>query len=101
MGTAQKNDGAEGLMLMLGLNETMDQVAMANSVQWYEKFSELLHNSCYMQSCISDVKAWATASMLILNDDNIELMLVTSKRTKHIHDLPTPITIDNAQIPFK
>ena len=30
-----------------------------------------------------------------------ELMLVTSKRTKHLHSLPTSITIGNAQIPFK
>ena len=28
-------------------------------------------------------------------------MLVTSNRTKHLHDLPTSITIGNAQIPFK
>ena len=31
-----------------------------------DKVSELLHS---MQSCISDVKAWATASMLKLNDN--------------------------------
>ena len=29
------------------------------------------------------------------------LMLVTSKRSKHLHNLPTSITIGNAQIPFK
>ena len=40
--------------------------------------SELLHS---MQSCMCDVKAWATANMLILNDNKAELMLVTSKRT--------------------
>ena len=28
-------------------------------------------------------------------------MLVTSERTKHLNNLPTSITIDNAQIPFK
>ena len=28
-------------------------------------------------------------------------MLVASKRTKHLHNLPTSITIGNAQIPFK
>ena len=28
-------------------------------------------------------------------------MFVTSKRTKHLHNLPTSITIENAQIPFK
>ena len=28
-------------------------------------------------------------------------MLVTSKRTKHLHSLPTSITIGNAQISFK
>ena len=28
-------------------------------------------------------------------------MLVTSRRTKHLHSLPTSITIGNAQIPFK
>ena len=63
-----------------------------------DKISELLHS---MQSCISDVKAWATANMLKLNDSKTELMLVTSKRSKHLHNLPTSITIGNAQIPFK
>ena len=59
--------------------------------------SELLHS---IQSCISDVKAWATVNMLELNDNKTELMLVTSKRTKHLHSLPTSITIGKAQIPF-
>ena len=35
-----------------------------------------------------------------LNDNKTELMLVTSKRTKHLRNLPTSITIGNAQIPF-
>ena len=59
--------------------------------------SELLPS---MQSCISNVKAWATANMLRLNDNKTELMFVTSKRTKHLHSLPTSITIGNAKIPF-
>ena len=63
-----------------------------------DRISELLHS---MQSCISDVNDWATASMLKLNDNKTELMLVTSKRTKRLHSLPTSITIGNAQIPFK
>ena len=63
-----------------------------------DRISELLHS---MQSCISDVKAWTTANMLRLNDNKTELMLVTSKRTRHLHSLPTSITIGNAQIPFK
>ena len=63
-----------------------------------DRISELLHS---MQSCISDVNAWATANMLRLNDNKIELMLVSSKRTKHLHGLPTSITIGNAQVPFK
>ena len=53
-----------------------------------------------MQSFISDVKAWATVNMLKLNDNKTELMLVTSKRTKHLHRLPTSITIGNAQFHF-
>ena len=36
-----------------------------------------------------------------LNDNKTELMLVSSKRTKYIHTLPTSTTISNAQIPFK
>ena len=63
-----------------------------------DRISELLHS---MQSCIGNVKAWASANMLKLNDNKTELMLVTSKRTKHLHSLPTSITIGNAQIPFK
>ena len=39
--------------------------------------------------------------MLKLNDNKTELTLVTPKRTKHLHNLPTSITIGNAQIPFK
>ena len=46
-----------------------------------DRISELLHS---MQSCISDVKAWATANMLKLNDSKTELMLVTSKRSNHL-----------------
>ena len=63
-----------------------------------DRISELLDS---MQSCIGDVKAWATANMLKLNDSKTELMLVTSKRSKHLHNLPTSITIGNAQIPIK
>ena len=63
-----------------------------------DSISELLHS---MQSCICDVKSWATANMLKLNDNKTELMLVTSNRSKHLHNLPTSITIGNAQIPFK
>ena len=63
-----------------------------------DRISELLHS---MQSCRSDVKAWATANMLRLNDNKTELMLVTSKRTKHLHKLPISITIGHAQVPFK
>ena len=63
-----------------------------------DRISELLHS---MHSCIGDVKAWATANMLRLNDNKTELMLVTSKSTKHLHNLPTSITIGNAQVPFK
>ena len=54
-----------------------------------------------MQSCIGEVKAWATANMLKLNDSKTELMLVISKGTKHLHYLPTSITIGNAQISFQ
>ena len=57
----------------------------------------LLHTHIY----IYDVKAWAIANMLRLNDNKTELMLVTSKRTNHLHTLPSSITIGNAQIPFK
>ena len=48
-----------------------------------DRISELFHS---MQSCISDVKAWATANMLKLNDSKTELMLVASKRSKHLHN---------------
>ena len=63
-----------------------------------DRIYELFHS---MQSCISDVRALTTANMLKLNDNKTELMLVTSNRTKHLHSLPTSITIGNAQIPLK
>ena len=62
-----------------------------------DRISDLLHS---IQSCISDVKAWASANMLKLNDNKTELMLVNYNRTKHLHNLPTSITMGNAQIPF-
>ena len=39
-------------------------------------------------------------NMLKLNDNKTELMLVASKRTKHLHNLLTSITIGNVQFPF-
>ena len=60
--------------------------------------SGILHS---MQSCISDVKSWAIASMLNLDDNKTELMLATSKITKRFHSLHTSVTIGNAQIPSK
>ena len=56
---------------------------------------ELLFLLFRMAADISDV------NMLKLNDSKTELMLVTSKRSKHLRNLPTSITIGNAQIPFK
>ena len=63
-----------------------------------DRISELHHS---MQSCICDVNAWATANMITLNDNKTELMLVTSRRSKHLNNVPTSITMGNAQIPFK
>ena len=63
-----------------------------------DRISELLHT---IQSCISDVKAWTTLNMLKLDDNKTELMLVTSKSTKHLHNLSASITMGNAQISFK
>ena len=40
-----------------------------------DKTSELLPS---MQSCVDDVKAWATANMTKLNENKTELMLVTA-----------------------
>ena len=51
-----------------------------------DEISELRH---YMQSCMSDVNAWATAKLLKLNDNKTEPLFVTTKRAKHLHDLPT------------
>ena len=60
-----------------------------------DKIYVLLHS---MQSCISDINAWGTENIRKLNDNKTELMLVTSKRTMHLHNLPTSITIGNGQI---
>ena len=64
----------------------------------HDEISELLHSK---QSCIIDVKAWTYANMLKLIDNKTELMLVTYKGTKHLHNLPTSITMDNDHISFK
>ena len=61
-----------------------------------DRISELLHS---MQSSICDAKAWTTAKMLRLNDKKTELMHVTSKGTKHLHSLPTYVTIGKLKFP--
>ena len=58
----------------------------------------LLHS---MQSCISDANGWSTASMFKLDEDKTELMFVTPIGTKHLHNLPTSVTIGNVLITFK
>ena len=62
------------------------------------KVSELHHS---ILSCACDVNAWETTNMLRLNGNKAEFMLVTSKRTKHPHNLLTSIIISNAQITFR
>ena len=61
-----------------------------------DRLSVLLHS---MLSWISDFKSWATANMPKLNDSKTDLMLVTSNRSKHLHSLPTSITMGNARLP--
>ena len=39
--------------------------------------------------------------MLRRNDNKTEHMHITFKRTEHLQDLPTSVTISNAHIPFK
>ena len=63
-----------------------------------DRISEILH---VVLTCISDVKAWATENMPTLNDNKIDLMLVISQRTKHLHNITTSITIGNTEVPFK
>ena len=63
-----------------------------------DEISELLHST---QSCISDIRDWATVNMLKLNENKTKLIIVVSKRTKHLHTVPTSITIGNALIHFK
>ena len=76
---------------------TYDSLADYIQLQMSAPSDRVLKLLLSMQSCISDVKAWATAHMHELNDNKTELMLVTSKRTKHLNSLPTSITIGNAQ----
>ena len=49
-----------------------------------DRISEPHHS---IQSCMSDANAWETANMPKHNDYKTELMLVTSNRTKHLHNL--------------
>ena len=84
-------------ILMLGFEPSTFCIQNQHS-NHYTNCSQLLHS---IQSCISDVKAWASENLPKLKDNKTELMLVTSKRTKYLHNLPTSITIGNAQIPFK
>ena len=58
-----------------------------------DKISKLLQS---MQPCIGDVKAWTTVNILRLNKDNTDLMLVTTKKTNDLHNLPTSFTIGDA-----
>ena len=55
--------------------------------------SKLLHS---MQSFISDIKSWAATNMLKLNDNKTEFIIVTSKRTKLLHNLDSSMTIGYA-----
>ena len=40
-------------------------------------------------------------SMPTYNDNKTKLMIVTSTRIQHLHNLPNSVTIGNPQIPFK
>ena len=50
---------------------------------------------------MADITACETVNFLKLNDNKTKFKLVTSIRTKHLHNLPTSVTICNAKIIFK
>ena len=69
--------------------------------QIHDHFQEQVHCAKYLSICVEskltliadvDVKAWATATMPKLNDNKTELMLVSSKRNKHLHSLLQPVS---------
>ena len=67
-------------MIAIIESHSMTQHSFADDIQLQlsappDKISELRHS---IQSCISDVIAWATANMLKPNDNKTDLMLVTS-----------------------
>ena len=65
------------------------------SLKVFSACSTVLVSPASVRYCIKLIKG------IKLNDNKTELMLVTSKRSKHLHSLPTSITIGNAKIPFK
>ena len=56
-----------------------------------------LTKSCLLSQCTTVHRRNVTTQLSLWSI----LMLVTSKRSKHLHNLPTSITIGSAQIPFK
>ena len=63
-----------------------------------DKISEVLHS---MQSCVSDSKLGILRTCLKLMKTRQNSCLSPPKEFLYLHNLPTSITIGNAQIPFK
>ena len=53
-----------------------------------------------MRLCIDDIKDWMTDNKLNLNDDKIEVMIISSSRMSTALSIPDSFDIGNASVPF-
>ena len=53
-----------------------------------------------VEKCVSDVKAWMTSNMLQMNEDKMDVLLVTAKRIVNLQHLPEFMNINGTCIKF-
>ena len=62
----------------------------ADDTQVYKSsdLEDCLSSILCVEKCVSDVKTWMTSSKLQMNEDKIEVLLVTAKRFVNLQHLP-------------
>ena len=53
-----------------------------------------------VEKCVSDVKAWMTSNKLQMNEDKMDILLVTAKKIVNLQHLPEFMNINGTCIKF-
>ena len=72
----------------------------ADDTQVYKSCNDLASSILCVEKCVSDIKTWMLSNKLQMNEDKMEVLLVTPKRVVKSELFPEFMNIDGTSVKF-